>query len=184
LLKFRRIAETEIFSGSLVRLSRAQVEGPQGEVFEREIVHHPGAVVVVPLAGGGSDPPVLLVRQYRAAIGSDLLELPAGKRDKDGEAPQSTAERELVEELGRRPRRLELLSRFYNSPGFCDELSWLFLASDLEEVADCRQGPEERHMTVEEMALSTAVTMAAKGEITDAKTIIGLLLAARTLATG
>ena len=73
-----------------------------------------------------------LVRQWRVATGVELLEVPAGKRDVDGEAPETTANRELEEEIGYRAGRLDLLCEFYNSPGFCDEYTYLFLATELE----------------------------------------------------
>ena len=89
--------------------------GPDGSPFERDIVHHPGAVSAVPLV----EPPieVIMVRQYRAAVDRELLEIPAGKRDVAGEAPEVTAHRELIEEIGMRAGRLERLGEFYNSPG-------------------------------------------------------------------
>ena len=81
-----------------------------------------------------------MVRQYRAAVDGELLEMPAGKRDVDGEPTEVTAARELAEEVGRRAGRLELLARFYNSPGFTDELTWLYLARDLTAGRLDRQG--------------------------------------------
>ncbi|MDQ6837494.1 MAG: NUDIX hydrolase, partial [Actinomycetota bacterium] len=125
---FRKLTETEIWRSPLLRLTTSCFEAPSGEHFERDVVHHPGAVVVVPMV---DDHRVVVVRQYRAAIDAELLELPAGKRDVDGEAPELTAARELEEEVGRSAGRIDLLARFYNSPGFSDELSHLYLARDL-----------------------------------------------------
>lgn len=177
--RFRKLAETELFRGSLVRVARGRFEAPDGSAFERDVVHHPGAVVVVPLVDDGR---ALLVRQYRAAIDRVLLELPAGKRDVDGEPTEVTAARELAEEVGRRAGRLDLLARFYNSPGFCDELSWLYLARDLAEVAHDRQGFEEAAMTLEEVPLAAVPELIRSGDLVDAKTIIGLALAAQAVA--
>jgi 8-oxo-dGTP pyrophosphatase MutT (NUDIX family) len=174
--RFEALGEQELYRGSLIRVARGSFRAPDGSRFERDIVHHPGAVVVVPLAGPGT---ALLVRQYRAAIGTELLELPAGKRDVDGEPPERTAERELIEEVGRRAGKLELLAEFYNSPGFCDEHTWLYLATDLTEVPHDRQGVEEHAMTVHEVALGDLDRLVASGEVADAKTIVGLTLAAR-----
>jgi ADP-ribose pyrophosphatase len=123
-------------------------------------------------AAGG----VLMVRQYRAAVEGELLELPAGKRDVHGEPTEVTAARELAEEVGQRPGRLELLAHFYNSPGFTDELSWLYLAQDLTPVPHDRQGAEEQHMTIEEVPLEAVPAMIRAGQIVDAKSIIGLML--------
>ena len=111
-----------------VGLARCASPAPDGEEFDRHVVHHPGAVVVVPVI----DDDAILVRQCRVAAGRELLEVPAGKRDVDGEPPEATANRELEEEIGYRAGRLELLCEFYNSPGFCDEYTHLFLATDLE----------------------------------------------------
>jgi 8-oxo-dGTP pyrophosphatase MutT (NUDIX family) len=172
---FVALGEEPLYSGSLISVGLARLRGPGGEELEREVVHHPGAVVVVPLV---AERTALLVRQYRAAVGAELLELPAGKRDVDGEAPETTAARELAEEVGRRPGRLELLARFYNSPGFCDEHTHLYLATDLVEVADDRQGVEEQAMTLHEVHLDDLDRLVAAGEIADAKTIVGLSLAA------
>ena len=147
---FRKLSETEVFQGALIRVATAQFEGPDGERFERDVVRHPGAVVVVPLTASSR---VVMVRQFRAAIGTDLLEVPAGKRDVSDEPTDVTAQRELAEEVGLRAGRLDLLARFYNSPGFTDEMTWLYLARQLENVPLDRRGPEEEHMTVEEVPL-------------------------------
>lgn len=171
---FRKVSETEVFRGSLIQVARAVFEGPDGHRFERDVVHHPGAVVVVPLVDAAT---VMMVRQFRAAVGAELLEVPAGKRDVHGEATEVTAQRELAEEIGRRAGRLELLARFYNSPGFCDEFTWLYIARDLELVPVDRQGAEEQFMTVEEVKLASVPALVAAGEIVDAKSIIGLSLA-------
>lgn len=162
---------------------RVAVEGPGGARHLREVVRHPGAVVVVPVKPGPDGAPVVvLVRQYRASVGEELLELPAGKRDVDGEAPEQTASRELAEEVGMSAGRLELLARFYNSPGFCDELSWLYLARELREVPASPQGPEEAHMQLVELPMADAEQLIASGVVKDAKTMVGLLLASRRLA--
>lgn len=171
---FRKVGESERFAGSLFRVTSVQFEGPDGDHFERDIVHHPGAVVVVPLTDDGK---VIMVRQFRAAIAGDLLEIPAGKRDVQGEATEVTAARELAEEIGRRAGRLDLLARFYNSPGFTDEFTYLYLARDLQEVPLDRQGHEEQQMTVEEVSLADIPALIASGDIVDAKTIIGTALA-------
>ena len=107
----------------------------------------------------------------------ELLELPAGKRDVKEEPLELTAARELAEETGLEAGRLELIGHFYNSPGFCDEESWCFLARDLRPVPGSRHGIEEEHMTVERYSFSGVGELVRSGEITDAKTIVGLLLA-------
>jgi 8-oxo-dGTP pyrophosphatase MutT (NUDIX family) len=144
-------------------------------------VHHPGAVGVVPVVDEGAA--VLLVRQYRSSVDSMLLEIPAGLRDVPGEPPIETARRELVEEVGQRAGRVELLCAFHNSPGFCDEVVHVFAAYDLTPCDLDRQGIEEQHMTIEQVALDDVPSMIASGAITDAKTVIGLLLVRDQLAS-
>ena len=175
---FRKLAEREVHRGSLITVAVGRFAAPDGEEFERDVVHHPGAVSVVPLLDDGT---VVLVRQYRAAVDRDLLEIPAGKRDVAGEAPELTAHRELAEEIGMQAGRLEQLAEFYNSPGFCDEHSFVFLARDLEPCGNSLQGVEEQHMTVEHVALADVPGLIASGELVDAKSIIGLSLAREAL---
>jgi ADP-ribose pyrophosphatase len=175
---FRKLAEREVHRGSLISVAVGRFAAPTGEEFERDVVHHPGAVSVVPVVGADT---AILVRQYRAAIDRDLLEIPAGKRDVAGEAPEVTAHRELAEEIGMRAGRLERLAEFYNSPGFCDEHSFVFMARDLEPCGNSLQGVEEQHLTVEHIALSDVPRLIASGELVDAKSIIGLTLAREVL---
>ena len=136
-------------------------------------MHHPGAVVVVPVVDGD----VILVRQYRAAIDRELLEVPAGKRDVFDEPVELTAHRELEEEVGMRAASMVKLAEFYNSPGFCDEHSFLFLATDLTPCATDFQGHEEQHMTIERVPLDSLADLVASGDLTDGKSIIALSLA-------
>ncbi len=176
---FRKVGETHRYQGYLFGVTSVEYEGPGGGRFERDIVRHPGAVVVVPVTAAGN---VIMVRQFRAAIDGDLLEVPAGKRDVEGEPTEVTAARELAEEVGRRAGRLDLLARFYNSPGFTDELTHLYLATDLEEVPLDRQGLEEQEMSVEEVPLDSLTALITSGRLIDAKSIIGLALARERLS--
>ena len=178
---FRRLGEHELYRGPLITVARGTFEAPDGSTFQRDVVHHPGAVSVVPLLGAESGE-VLLVRQYRAPVDRVLLEIPAGKRDVAAERPTDTARRELIEEVGQRAGRLELLAEFYNSPGFCDEHSFVYLALDLSPAESAAQGVEEQHMTVELVELDDAPALIRRGAIIDAKTIIGLTLAREALA--
>jgi ADP-ribose pyrophosphatase len=175
---FRHLGDTVLHQGAVITLCRSEFAAPDGARFERDVVRHPGAVSVVPLLADGT---VVLVRQYRAAIDEMVLEIPAGKRDVVGEPPETTARRELIEEVGLAPGRLERLARFHNSIGFCDEESHVFLGTELTEAPMDRQGIEEAHMDIVHVALADTAAMIAAGEITDAKTVIGLTLAlART----
>jgi ADP-ribose pyrophosphatase len=177
---FRKISERPVFDSYLLHVSVGTFEAPDGETFERDLVHHPGAVIMVPFDDKTGE--VVFVRQFRAPLGVELLEVPAGKRDVDGEPPEVTAARELAEETGLEAGRLELMGRFYNSPGFSDELSWCFLATELTEVPNGRHGVEEQYMTVERHPLPKAMDLVRAGEITDAKTIVGLYWAQSLLA--
>jgi len=180
-MSFRKLDERKIYRGPLISVAEGTFESPSGEPFVRDIVHHPGAVSVVPLLPGERE--VVLVRQYRAAVDRLLLEIPAGKRDVADEPVEVTAHRELEEEIGMRAGRLEPLAEFFNSPGFCDEHSFVFLARDLEAATVSAQGVEEQHMTLERVALESVPELIASGELIDAKSIIGLLLTTSRLRT-
>jgi len=175
---FTKLGEELRAQGHHFTLVTARFRGPDGEEFERDVVHHPGAVAVVPLHDDGS---VTLVRQFRASLDHDLLELPAGLRDVDGEHEARTAERELEEEAGLAAGRLEHLVTAHIAPGLSDETISIFLGRDLRAVAHDRQGVEEQAMTVERLSLRDALAMVADGRLTDAKTIIGLSLVERRL---
>jgi ADP-ribose pyrophosphatase len=177
---FRKLGEREVYRGHLISVATASFSAPDGSEFERDVVHHPGAVSVVPVVDEGTA--VLLVRQYRAAVDGVLLEIPAGKRDVVDEPPATTARRELEEEVGMRAGRLEKLAEFYNSPGFCDEHSYVFMALDLTPCPSSAQGIEEEHMTIERVSLEDVPGLVSGGQIVDAKTIIGLCLAREALA--
>jgi len=176
IVTFRIVGERPAWRGRRISVAVLEVEGPGGERFEREIVHHPGAVAMVPLHEDGS---VTLVHQYRAAVGDTMWEIPAGMRDVANESPEETAQRELAEEVGLQAGRLEYVARFHNSVGFSDEAVVIYLATELSEVPDDRQEAEEEHMEVERMPLATALAMVADGRITDAKTVVALLTLAR-----
>jgi 8-oxo-dGTP pyrophosphatase MutT (NUDIX family) len=175
---FRQLDERTVYDGVVIRVAVGTFETPTGSVVERDIVRHPGAVGVVPIDGDD----VILVRQYRAAADRELLEIPAGKRDVPGEDPELTAIRELAEEIGKHPGKIELVAQFYNSVGFSDEYSYVYLGTDLRDVPSSAHGEEEQHMTIERVPLASVAAMIAAGEILDAKTIVGLTLALQRYA--
>jgi len=152
-------------------LSVETVELPNGQVFDFEMIRHPGAAAVLPVTGDGR---VILVRQYRHATGGWLLEVPAGKLD-PGEAPEDCARREVEEEVGWRPGRLRPLGWVWSSPGFCDEKIWLFEATELEVSSQSLEVDEV--LEVEYLPLTEAVARAADGRIVDSKTVSCLLRA-------
>jgi ADP-ribose pyrophosphatase len=147
-------------------------------------VRSPGAVAVVPIFWDKDEiANVVLVRQYRAAFDSFIVEVPAGMRDVDGEDPEETARRELVEECGYQAGSLLPLHQFLPSPGMTDAVLHVFLATDLTPVPRRTHGPEEDNMEVLVVPLGEAIQMIFRGEIRDAKATIGLLLAERHLLT-
>jgi ADP-ribose pyrophosphatase len=178
---FRVTHSTRVTNIGFLGIEELVLEAPGGEVANRVVVRHPGAVVVVPIVTGNLA--ALLVRQYRVATGSELLEVPAGKRDVVGEEPAATAARELQEEIGFTPGRLVKLAEFYNTPGFCDEYTHLYAALDLVDTeGTAPTSIEETHMRVEQIALADIETLIAQRLLVDAKSIIGLLLARDYLA--
>jgi len=178
---FRHTDEILIHQAWFVSMVRATFVDPRGAEFEREIVRHPGAVAVVPVT---DDRSVLLVRQYRPAVDRWLYEIPAGTCDVDGEPEEITAQRELAEEIGHQAGELTLLTRCLNTPGFCDEVTAIFMGTGLTPVADNRQGIEEHFMTVEKIPLDRFDGLVDDGTIVDAATILGVNLACRHLAAG
>ncbi len=171
---FRPLEEETVYEGWILRVAKGTFVGPDGKTFERDIIHHPGAVAAVPIDGDD----IVLVRQYRAALDAMMLEIPAGLRDVDGEPPYETAQRELIEEVGLRAGSLELLTTVHNTVGYCDESITIYLATDLTPVErELTDSPEEQAMEIVRMPLEQAEAMIRSGELTDAKTIIGVLSA-------
>jgi len=143
--------------------------------YKREVVHHPGSAVIVPVFPDGT---VALVRQYRHPAVRYLLEIPAGTLNR-GERPEEGAARELEEELGFVAGKLEKLTEFFVSPGFCEEKMWLYLATEMTQTEQRLE--DDELLDVVRLPLSQALEMITAGEIEDAKTIIGLMLAAPRL---
>lgn len=172
---FRAVGEEVVYESKLLRVARGRFSAPDGTEFERDVVHHPGWVAVVPVTDDGE---VICVRQYRSAVDAWLLEIPAGIRDVGDEPLEVTARRELIEEAGVAAEHVELLATIHNSPGFADEQGFVFLATGLTQVPTDRQGVEEDHMEVVRVPLADVPRLVAAGDITDAKTVVGLLLVA------
>lgn len=161
----------EIFRGRIFDVTVDTVR--EGEkTYPREVVHHPGSAVIVPVFEDGS---VALVRQYRHPAVRYLLEAPAGTLNR-GERPEEGAARELEEELGFVAGNLEKLSEFFVSPGFCEEKMWVYLATEMTETK--QQLEDDEIVDVVRLPFAQALEMITAGEIEDAKTIIGLMLAA------
>lgn len=160
----------EVFSGPIFRVVTGTARLDDGQLARRDVVEHRGGVGVVPIQAGK----VLLVRQFRLAAGRELLELPAGLRE-PGEAPATTAARELAEELGYAAGRLIPLATYHTSPGFTDEATELFLALDLVPAQGAQDWDER--LFPEERALEELPAALAAGEFLDGKTLVGLYAA-------
>lgn len=173
-----RLKSKRIYSGKVISLDVDTVVFPDGSVVELEMIRHPGASGIVPFIDDprSADPVILLIKQYRYAADSFLLEIPAGRLEL-GENPEACAARELEEETGRKARNYHKVFELYTTPGFTDEKIHLFFAWDLEGGQVAR----ERDELIDEVPikLSEALEMVRTGVIADAKTALGILFAAR-----
>jgi 8-oxo-dGTP pyrophosphatase MutT (NUDIX family) len=182
---FGHLGDRLVHQGYIWHVVVADFEAPDGHRFTRDVVRSPGAVGIVPVV---FDPEglasVVLVRQYRPAHDRPVLEIPAGMRDVPGEPPEETARRELVEEVGLAATRLDHLTTIFPSPGMTDARLEIYLATEPTPVERSTHGPEEDHSEIVHLPLTDAVRLVERGEIVDAKTIIGLLLTERRLTEG
>lgn len=158
-----------VFAGNHIQVRVDQVVDPDGKIFNKEIVVHPGAVCVVAFLDSGD---LVLVRQYRHAAGKELLEICAGGLA-PGEDPLSCARRELEEETGYLAGKLVERARFWTTPGFTTEFMYLYEATEL--VKTQTNFDEDESIEVEIVSRSEAVRMIDDGRIQDAKSILGLL---------
>jgi ADP-ribose pyrophosphatase len=157
-----------IYTGRIVNLNLETVTLPNGATVELEIIHHPGASAVVPMK---DERTVVLIRQYRHAVGGYIYEIPAGKLH-PGEDPKVCAARELEEEIGYRAASFEHLLSFFTTPGFTDELIHIYRATGLTRGTQDLGADEV--LEVVEMPLEAAIDRIADGTIRDGKTIVGL----------
>jgi ADP-ribose pyrophosphatase len=164
------ISSRDVYEGRIVKLRVDEIEVRNGLNVRREVVEHPGAVVVVPVDGEGR---ILWVKQYRYAAGRDLVELPAGTLEK-GEAPEATAQRELAEEIGFAAASWEALGGFYSAPGFCTEYLYAYVASDLTPAQ--AHGDDDEDIEVVPLTLDESLARIDAGGVVDAKSLAALLL--------
>ena len=171
----RRVSSSErLFDGPIFAIDRDRLTESNGMEVVRDVVRHPGGAGALPLFADGR---VALVSQYRHPARAELLEIPAG-RIEPGEDPELCARREVEQETGFRPGRIERLTGFYSTPGFCEEILHVFLATDLTPTR--QQLDHDEVVEVHFLQLEEALRMVHQGEIVDSKTIIALLLAARS----
>lgn len=177
-LKENAIASKRLYEGRTINLRVDTVVLPNGRKAQREIVEHPGAVSIVPVM---EDLTVILVNQFRAPINRITLEIPAGKLE-PGELPQACAARELEEETGLRAEKLQHKGTFFTTPGFSDEIMYLFIASGLTPVGSHPDFDE--FLDIQKIPLEKLLEMADQGEIIDSKTLVGIYAAARLFLPG
>ncbi len=170
-LREKQLESEQLFEGKIVRLYRDTVELPNGKTAFREVVRHPGGVIILPIDGEGN---VRMVRQFRYPFGRAILEIPAGKLEY-GEEPFSAARRELSEEIGATAERWTDLGKLLPTPGFCDEVHHLYLARELtfgETHPD-----EDEFLEQVKLPFDEAWAMAADGRLQDGKTVAALMRA-------
>jgi len=165
----RTLSSQQIYDGRAVKLRVDTVQKSKGKTTTREIVEHSDCVAVVVL---DSKDRVILVRQYRKAVGKTLLEIPAGGID-PGEQPITSVRRELQEEIGYLPNKIDKLGGFYAAPGYCTEYLYLYLATHL--TPSRREAEDTGDIKVVRVPLSRIPELIATGEICDAKSVAGLL---------
>jgi 8-oxo-dGTP pyrophosphatase MutT (NUDIX family) len=167
---FERIGSEPLFEGKFIAVRRDTFRHEDGEEVERELVGHPGAVGIVVL---DDEDRLWLVRQPREAVGlPDMLEIPAGKIDQEGEDPLGTAKRELAEEIGKQAAHWDSLGSFYTSPGFADEIIHLFLATGVSDVDERPEVEEDERIDVEVRPLRELDDILASNQ--DSKTLVAL----------
>lgn len=182
----RVVGSRAVYRGHYLELRVDEIERADGSRAERDVVGHPGAVAIVAV---DDQDRVLLVRQWRVPASRALLELPAGTLDRDPvtdaiEEHRLAAPRELEEETGQRAGSWRLLGSFWTAPGFATELMHLYLATDLRPADGEQLGPDEdEHLELERIPWREAVAMAERGEIADAKSLVGLFWLARVRAS-
>ena len=166
----QRVDGRYAYRGKIINVRVDQVQLASGRETVREVVEHPGAVAIVPVEDNGN---ILLVRQYRYAVGRELLEIPAGTREPD-ESAEACELREIEEEVGMQARKLELLTSFYISPGWCNEEIVIYRAWDLRAS---RVDPDDDEVIdIVSVAPADVPRLIAEREVADAKTITALLL--------
>ncbi len=164
------VQSEKVFQGKIISVYRDKVRLPDGRTVLWDRVDHPGAVGIVPLL---EDKSVIMVRQYRNTVDGEILEIPAGKLDMN-ESPEACAIRELAEETGMKPGELIKIAEFYNSPGYSNEKFYLFLARGLEPEKGMSE--DDEFLKIETHYLDALVKMIFSGELSDAKSIIGITL--------
>ncbi|CAM5588089.1 MULTISPECIES: NUDIX domain-containing protein [Niallia] len=169
-LEEKTLKTEHIYSGRIIQVQVDEVELPNGKTSTRELVKHPGAVAVIAIT---DDNKLVMVEQYRKPLEKVIVEIPAGKLEKD-EEPALCARRELEEETGYECESLELVSSFYTSPGFADEIIHVYVAKGLKQKENAAGLDEDEFVNVLEITLEEALEFIKEKRIFDAKTIFGV----------
>lgn len=164
------IKRERVFDGKVFDVDRDEVPLPHGRTVTVDVVRHPKSVVLIPVPEAGH---VILVRQYRHAVGQWLWEFPAGSVD-HGESPEQAARRECHEEIGQVPTTIVRLGALYPTPGYCDEEMIFYRLSGLDDPTEPAALDEDEDIEVRTFTLPDARDMARRGEIRDMKTVVGL----------
>ena len=167
----KTISTEKIFDGKIISLQVDDVELPNGETSKRELVKHPGAVAVIPITDEGK---IIFVKQYRKPLEKTLIEIPAGKIEPD-EPKERTALRELEEETGYTTDQLEYVTSFYTSPGFADEIMYLYYTDSLTELTEEIPGDDDEFIELLALTPEEAEDYMKNEQIHDAKTVYALL---------
>ncbi|MEK5231295.1 NUDIX hydrolase [Lysinibacillus sp. FSL K6-0232] len=173
----KTIQTTPIYDGRIIKLQIDDVTLPNGQTAKREIIKHPGAVAVIAVTEEGK---LVLVEQYRKALERSIIEIPAGKLE-PGEEPVVTARRELEEETGYGAQSLTFLQAFATSPGFADEIIYLFVAKGLYKIDQKADLDEDEFVELLEVSLEEAQQMVVDQRIYDAKTAFAVVWLAANL---
>lgn len=167
----KTIHTEEIYNGKIVQLQVDDVALPNGKSAKREIIKHAGAVAVIPIT---KDNKIVFVEQYRKPLEKSIIEIPAGKLE-EGEKPEITAIRELEEETGYTAESLSFVTSFYTSPGFADELMYIYITDELEKLETPVKGDDDEFIEVLELSLEEAKKYVEEERIHDAKTNYAIL---------
>jgi len=166
----RTVATEPIFDGKVIKVRVDDVVLPNGEMSKREIVNHPGAVAIIAVT---DEEKLVLVEQYRKALEKEIVEIPAGKLE-PGEKPEVTAIRELEEETGYVCDEMEFITSFYTSPGFADEILYVYKATGLKKKENKAALDEDEFVELMEVSLEEAIELMKNQRIHDAKTIFAV----------
>ncbi|GAB3052440.1 NUDIX hydrolase [Virgibacillus ainsalahensis] len=167
----KTIKTKSVYDGKIIQLQVDEVTLPNGETAKRELIKHPGAVAVIPIT---KDNKIVFVEQYRKPLEKPLIEIPAGKLE-EGEEPEVTAIRELEEETGYTAKHLSFVTSFYSSPGFANELMYIYITDELEVLDTPVTGDDDEFVEVMELTLDEAKQYVEEERIHDAKTNYAIL---------